>query len=273
MAVPHAGCSTLGDESGGTSPDQPVVSCGKHPVVVFYFQSDDPVHVAERRCGGPVCPSPAACGIGCVGGRAEGCPEYVFLAPDHAVLHQLYRISRTQAILAGASVFYSGPHGQADAGDAALCAAPSGSLAPEPKGPFSAVKTDLGKNSPVVFSMLTMATWLQAGHWRNSITLFEHALEVTSDNYVAYNNLGNALAVRGRLDEAIERFAAAIQIRPNNPRSLNNMGAALMLKGENEKAIHLFKRALEIRPDYTDALKNLERVKGQPGLIDSNAIL
>jgi Flp pilus assembly protein TadD len=118
-----------------------------------------------------------------------------------------------------------------------------------------------------------MATWLQAGHWRNSITLFEHALEVTSDNYVAYNNLGNARAVQGRLDEAIERFAAAIQIQPNNPRSLNNMGAALMLKGENEKAIHLFKRALEIRPDYTDALKNLERVKEQPGLMDSNAIL
>jgi hypothetical protein len=35
----------------------------------------------------------------------------------------------------------------------------------------------------------------------------------------------------------------------------------------------LFKRALEIRPDYTDALKNLERVKEQPGLMDSNAIL
>ncbi len=121
-----------------------------------------------------------------------------------------------------------------------------------------------------VFPLLTMTTRLQTGYWRNSITLFGHALEVTADNQVAHNNLGNALAARGRLNEALIHFSAAIQIQPNNPISLNNMGAALMLKNENEKALRLFEKVLKIRPDHPEALKNLERVKAKLGVQNGN---
>ena len=43
----------------------------------------------------------------------------------------------------------------------------------------------------------------QIGHWRDTETLFRHALAVTDDNWVAHHNLGDALEKRGRLDEAI----------------------------------------------------------------------
>ena len=113
----------------------------------------------------------------------------------------------------------------------------------------------------VVFPMLMMITCVQSGHWRNSIALFGHALDVTNDNYVAHNNMGSALAAKGHLDNAIRHFAAAIQIRPWQARPFNNLGAALMLKGENEKALRFFEKALEIHPDFEDALKNLKIVR------------
>jgi hypothetical protein len=39
-----------------------------------------------------------------------------------------------------------------------------------------------------------ICTWRQLHHWRNTAELFKHALEVTTDNYVAHNNFGNELA-------------------------------------------------------------------------------
>ena len=49
-------------------------------------------------------------------------------------------------------------------------------------------------------------TWLQVPHWTNTITLFEHALDVTTNNYVAHNNLGIALAREGKTAEAMNHY-------------------------------------------------------------------
>jgi len=35
-------------------------------------------------------------------------------------------------------------------------------------------------------------TWQQCGYWKNSITLFNHALQVTKNNYLAHDSLGVA---------------------------------------------------------------------------------
>jgi len=52
-------------------------------------------------------------------------------------------------------------------------------------------------------------TWIQVGYWRNSETLFRHALHVTQDNSVANHNLGNYLMTSpGRLSEALPYLEA-----------------------------------------------------------------
>lgn len=56
----------------------------------------------------------------------------------------------------------------------------------------------------------------QLRHWRNSETLFSHALEVTEHNYLAHDNLGVALAERGVLDRAQIHFEAALRVKPNH---------------------------------------------------------
>ena len=55
--------------------------------------------------------------------------------------------------------------------------------------------------------VLCMAlTRQQLGYWQDSETLFRHALEVTENNYLAHNNLGDALIKKGQIDEAISQY-------------------------------------------------------------------
>jgi tetratricopeptide (TPR) repeat protein len=71
-------------------------------------------------------------------------------------------------------------------------------------------------------------TWVQIQYWRNSETLFQHAVDVTSGNYVAEHNLGTELMEDpGRLPEAIHHLEAAVQIKPDSARAHSDLGSAL----------------------------------------------
>jgi hypothetical protein len=50
-------------------------------------------------------------------------------------------------------------------------------------------------------------TWIQLKYWRNDEALFRHTIKVTTDNYLAYDRLGNALDAAGRGAEALVCFA------------------------------------------------------------------
>jgi len=54
----------------------------------------------------------------------------------------------------------------------------------------------------VVFGALSLLTVRQVRYWNNSFTLFEHALEVTDSNLVAYNNLASAYLMRANNDQS-----------------------------------------------------------------------
>jgi len=101
----------------------------------------------------------------------------------------------------------------------------------------------------LVISGFMIISRQQVRHWRNSITLFRHALDVTAENYVAHNNLGHALAQKGELEDAVPHFTAALRIKPDDVNLHNNIGAALARQGRFQEAIPHFLKALEIVPD------------------------
>jgi len=116
----------------------------------------------------------------------------------------------------------------------------------------------LSVSTGIILSALMILTWIQLGYWKDSLILYEHALKVTSNNDLAHNNLGVALAkLKKKYDEAISHYYKALQIRPNHVKAHTNIGVALGEKGMYKEAIPHYYKALRIYPDYAYAHNNL----------------
>lgn len=103
----------------------------------------------------------------------------------------------------------------------------------------------------VVLLTLGASTWFQVGHWRNSVTLYEHTLAVTKSNYLAHNNLGAVLSRQNRLNDAIEHYKQALQINPGYQDAIINLGMVLIRKGRVDETIKHYREYLGLEPaDY-----------------------
>jgi protein O-mannosyl-transferase len=112
-------------------------------------------------------------------------------------------------------------------------------------------------------------TWLDLQSWRNSVALFQHAVEATQDNYVAYSNLGAALRHDGRVDAAIPNFERALSIKPHFADAHNGLGEALLAEGRLEEASPHLAEAVRLDPQSASAHVNLGSALSKRG--DSNA--
>ena len=104
------------------------------------------------------------------------------------------------------------------------------------------------------------ATTVQLQTWQNSGTLFERALAVTNDNYIAEHNLGSYLLdVPGQLQPAISHLKRALQINPRSVQAHSDLGIALAKSGQMTEAATEFKTALAIDPTAEQPRQNLDR--------------
>lgn len=111
--------------------------------------------------------------------------------------------------------------------------------------------------SLVVIVVLAGCTWRQAGLWRDSVTLWKHALSVTGGSSLAYYNLGTAYAKNGNYAEAIEASKQAIRLNPDYADAYNNLGAAYGRLGKYAEAVEALKQAIRVNPNSADAHFNL----------------
>ena len=140
-----------------------------------------------------------------------------------------------------------------------------------------------------ILFVLSVLTWKQCGYWKNSSTLFSHALQVTDDNYMAHGGLAIALLNEGKTEEAIEQlnqairikqiyqfyrlrgiayeklgqhqqaiedYNAAISLKPHYAEDYYNRGIAYNNLGQYQQAIEDFNRAIQLKQDYADAYNN-----------------
>jgi tetratricopeptide (TPR) repeat protein len=77
----------------------------------------------------------------------------------------------------------------------------------------------------------------------------------------AHNNLGNALARVGKLDEAIGHYEQALRIKPENAVAHYNMGDALSGLGKVREAAAQYEQALRLKPDFAEAKAALARLQ------------
>jgi tetratricopeptide (TPR) repeat protein len=105
----------------------------------------------------------------------------------------------------------------------------------------------------------------QVGFWKDSETLFGHALAVTKDNWLAHINLGEALREKGDIDEAIRQYEEAVRLAPRFPDAHDNLGVALARKGQIDEAIRQYQEALRLNPSHANAHYNLGNALGKKG--------
>lgn len=123
----------------------------------------------------------------------------------------------------------------------------------------------------MLLSAMTVS-WYQVRNWANNVTLFRHALEVASSNWVSQTNLGTALLEEGKQEEAILRFKEVLRTEPRfSPAGKfahYNLGLAYLRLGNLPRAVDHFQYALWIDPDYLKARYNLAVAFTQQGKID-----
>jgi tetratricopeptide (TPR) repeat protein len=156
---------------------------------------------------------------------------------------------------------------------------------------FGRRNSALSVGSLAAVLLLFCVSWHQIGFWENSITLFEHCLKHTKNNFLIHNNLGNSFAERGEFDEAVHHYNEALKIRqgyspahhnlgnlyyslkkygqaienynlaaqtdPNNFIAYHNLGGIYLERGEISKSKAMYVKTLEINSSYVPARRNL----------------
>lgn len=100
----------------------------------------------------------------------------------------------------------------------------------------------------------------QVGYWKNSITLFSHAVAVTKENYLSHYALGYAYEQKRKVDDAIFHYKAALEINPNEVDVHYNLAILMASKGHLEEAIRYYKNVLRIEPTDAQAHNNLGNI-------------
>ena len=143
----------------------------------------------------------------------------------------------------------------------------------------------------LILMALTAVTFAQIQVWKNTTTLFDHALKVTEGNFVAHNLLAGALGEQGDLTGARNHIEKALQLRPDyagahynlgllmlrqrdfadaqeqfnlalqtnrlDPMIWNGLGLAQASLGQIDEAISNYRQALKLNPNFADAFIDL----------------
>jgi protein O-mannosyl-transferase len=113
---------------------------------------------------------------------------------------------------------------------------------------FPATRMFFCAGAAVVLAGCIFATERQLSFWKDSETLFRHALAVTEDNDVAHDNLGFALQDRGDLAGAFEQYRAAAELDPLRVVTHNNLASLLDQLGRPAEALGEYREAIRLRP-------------------------
>ncbi len=125
----------------------------------------------------------------------------------------------------------------------------------------------LGAAALLVVAALSCSAWIQTSYWRDSETLFRHALGVTANNDVAENNLGIVFLREGKVDQAISLLQAAVDLRPDNSPAQENLAKALLQKGQVADALVHYRKLLKSQPDNIEVHNIVGTVLIQRGRI------
>ncbi|HEY4442857.1 MAG TPA: tetratricopeptide repeat protein [Steroidobacteraceae bacterium] len=104
-----------------------------------------------------------------------------------------------------------------------------------------------------------------AGRLEDAEGCYRRALSIRPDFAIAHVALGGVVGSRGQLDAAVVNYRRALEIDPDLADAHGNLGSALNDLGQPDAATASFRKALEIAPDVAETHSNLGNVLLQLG--------
>ncbi len=104
----------------------------------------------------------------------------------------------------------------------------------------------------VIIILLSVLTWQQCGYWKNSITLFNRTLQITTRNHIAHNHLALALFKKRSFEDALDHYNKAIDIHHGYTNAYYNRGIVYYMLGQKLLALDDFKQASNLIPKTTE---------------------
>lgn len=167
---------------------------------------------------------------------------------------------------------------------------------------FPQARKAIAAAAVVLVCICLTLTGIQASYWANSGLLFQHAVDVTTGNYIADNNLADyyltqmrteearapvlealrlnpyypeahvnlatILRRTGRMGESEQQYQEAIRLQPINASAHAGYGALLLQENRAGDAVGEFARVVELQPEDADGRYNLGRVLAAVGRFD-----
>jgi hypothetical protein len=111
-------------------------------------------------------------------------------------------------------------------------------------------QTIFGALSVGSLTACVLLTHQQIGFWKNSVTLFEHTVEVTPDNPIAQFDLGYGLVLEGKPALAAVRYRAALAINPRFAEAHFNLARLFEHQERWPEAAEHYLAATRLKPDF-----------------------
>lgn len=123
----------------------------------------------------------------------------------------------------------------------------------------------------LIISLFIHLSYLQTKYWKNSITVFSHAISLFPDNIRARANLGDAFLENGDIRAAIDNYRQLVKITPNSAAAHTMLANALARNNMDDAARNHYKKAISLAPDYVFAYHGFADFLANRGELD-NAI-
>ena len=116
-------------------------------------------------------------------------------------------------------------------------------------------KTILGVSGACLIMVLFWGTRTQLGYWTDTYTLFNRALAVTENNFLAYGFVGSELAKKGDYQTAEKYFLTAIKIKPDDFNAKLGLGKLAYQNKNYDTALEYYQKALLLRPSNPEIMR------------------
>jgi tetratricopeptide (TPR) repeat protein len=104
----------------------------------------------------------------------------------------------------------------------------------------------------MTLTIFALVSFVNAGHWKNELTLAEHSVAVNQNSFAAHTLLGDALARRRRDQDAAVHFRRSIEVNPDYAPAYEGYSQLLVRSGRLDEATATVRRYIKAVSSYPE---------------------